>query len=181
MTSIYISIIWGTVTSGPDVECINISLNMSQQIWFVWTIYKIVMKSIIHSMAFGMMVLFLWIYFHQAQAVLWIALNYLSSTYGILILLQTSEAEKMLITKYAGKHRSPKQSLKCILQMVSLFTISTRKTAHRTAGTDTLFSCMFMQPKVIDTQHTDFTYRWYGKCSSNVYSYKCRSIKDQKH
>ena len=39
----------------------------------------------------------------------------------------------MLITEYVGKHKSPKQSLKCVLQMVSSFTVSTWKAAHRTA------------------------------------------------
>lgn len=80
------------VQSGPAAECINSGLNMSQQIWFIWTIYKLVMKSIIHLMAFGMMVLFLWFYFYLAQ-VLRLAI-YISLAYRLLILLQTSEAEK---------------------------------------------------------------------------------------
>lgn len=33
MTSVSISVICSTVKSGPAVKCINISLNMSQQIW----------------------------------------------------------------------------------------------------------------------------------------------------
>lgn len=156
MTSVHISIIWSTVKSGPDVECVDISLNMSQQIWFVWTVYKIVMKSVIHLMAFGMMVLFLWIYFHQAQAVLRIALNYLSSTYGFWFFCRQVRQRKMLRTEYVGKHKSPKQSLKCILQMVSLFTISTWKTAHRTVGTDT---CVFMH--VYATQSNRHSTYWF--------------------
>lgn len=52
------------VQSGPAAECINSGLNMSQQIWFIWTTYELVMKSIIHLMAFEMMVPFLWFYFH---------------------------------------------------------------------------------------------------------------------
>lgn len=31
-TSVYILINWSTVKSDPDVECVNISLNTSQQI-----------------------------------------------------------------------------------------------------------------------------------------------------
>lgn len=46
------------------------------------------------------------------SAVLRVTLNYLSSTWRVLILLQTSEAEKTLITEYIGKHKNPKQSLK---------------------------------------------------------------------
>lgn len=151
--------------SGPAAEFINSGLNMSQQIWFIWTIYKPVMKSIIHLMAFEMMVLFLWFYFHQAPVLrLTIYKLYFFSVWNLDSFAGKWGREKILISEYAGKHKSPKQSLKCILQMVPLFFISTWQTAQRTP----VFLCLFKQPKVRDTPHADLSYRWYSKCSSNT-------------
>lgn len=139
---------------------------MSQQIWFIWTIYELVMKSIIHLMAFEMMVFFLWFYFYQAQVLrLTIYKLHFFSIWSLDSFTDKWSREKILISEHAGKHKSPKQSLKCILQMVSLFFISTWQTAHRTP----VFLCLFMQLKVRDISHTNFSYRWDSTCSSNSY------------
>lgn len=117
------------------------------------------------------MVLFLWFYFHQARVLrLTIYKLYFFSIWSLDSFADKWGREKILVSEYAGKHESPKQSLKSILQMVSLFFISTWQTAHGTP----VFLCLFMQPKVRDTPHTDFSYRWYSKCSSNMCSYKGR-------
>lgn len=143
---------------------------MSQHIWFIWTIYKLVMKSIIHLTAFGMMVLFLWFYFHHAQVLrLTIYKLYFFSLQSLDSFANKWGRDKILISEFAGKHKSPKQSLKCILQMVLLFFISTWQTAH---------TCVFVpdyatQSKRYST-HTDFSYTWYRKCSFNMCSDKGR-------
>lgn len=140
------------VQSGPAAECTNSGLNVSQQIWFIWTIYKLVMKSIIHLMAFGMMVFFLWFYFHQAQVLrLTIYKLYFFSIQSFDSFTDKWGREKILISEYAGKHKSPKQSLEFFADGVIVFHLHIADCTHDT--------CVFVP--VYATQSKRYSTHWF--------------------
>lgn len=64
----------------------------------------------------------------------------------------------MLITARIGKQKSPKQSCKCILQTLVVHHLPVEYLQTERWAQTPLVLPMFMQLRIIDTQHTDVIY-----------------------